>query len=134
VLLGVLFSGLSALSNPIAWAGFWGVQAVMLAIYTKLTWQRTRLFWMTEGGAHAAVVSAAMVLASLAGYTIPTLPFHWRVIFLANAGWTAASYFIARSVHRKEFEAWRQHMQPMSMWDMLRFRHIPHLQEGRRRG
>ena len=126
-LLGVLFVALDVLGNRMAWACFWAAQAVFLAVYTRLVWQRTRLFWMAEGGAHATVIAAALIPASLAGYTIRNLPSPWQLIFWINTAALPISHVIARYAHRAEFGRLKQHMQDMSLWDMLRFRHIPHL-------
>jgi hypothetical protein len=127
LMLGVLIVVLDALHSRIAWACYWAVQAVFLAIYTRLTWQRTRLFWMAEGGAHAAIVSAVFVPVSLAGYTVGTLPSPWMAVLWVNVAVLAASHLIARFVHREQWRDWKRHMDSLSLWDMLRFRHIPYL-------
>ena len=74
VLLGVLLAALNILKSPIAWTAFWSAQAILLVIYTRLTWKRTGLMWMTLGGAHAALVALLLIPASLAGYTLGNVP------------------------------------------------------------
>ena len=126
-LLGVFVAVLSAWKSPIAWASLWAVQTILLAIYTKLTWQRTGMFWMTAGGAGATLGAAALVPASLAGYLVGTLPAPWRLIFWINGAVLVLTHALSWLLERDRYRRWKQHMQPMSLRDMLLFRHIPRL-------
>jgi hypothetical protein len=124
VLLGVLLAALSILKNPIAWAVFWMVQTILLATYTRLTWKRTGLLWMTIGGAHATLIALLLGLASLAGYTISAVP---PLLIALNLIALSVFYILARTLHRDHFRQWRRHMDGMTLVDMMRFRHIPYL-------
>jgi hypothetical protein len=127
LLLAVLLFLLERLESRVAWTAYWAWQAIFLAIFAKLTWQRTGMFWIALMGADAALFSAALVPASLAGYTIATLPSPWMTIMWVNVGALAALHTIGTFVHRKEFERWKRHEELVSLWDSLRFRHIPYL-------
>ena len=126
-LLGGLFAVMSAWNSPIVWASFWAVQTVMLAIYTKLTWQRTGMFWMTAGGAGATLTAAALVPASLAGYLLAKLPAPWMLILGINAAVLVLTQALSWLLEKDRYRQWKQHMEPMSWRDMFLFRHIPHL-------
>jgi hypothetical protein len=82
---------------------------------------------MTAGGAYGALLSAASVIASLAGYTIRNPPGEWTLLWLTLP--IPILLTVARIVHRDEWQQWKQHMSGMSLRDMLRFRHIPDLQQ-----
>jgi hypothetical protein len=124
VLIGVLLAALSILKSPVAWAVFWTVQTILLAIYTHLTWKRTGLLWMTIGGAHATVIALLLIPASLAGYTISAVP---PLLIALNLIGLSVFYILARTLHRDHFQQWRRHMDSMTLVDMMRFRHIPYL-------
>jgi len=124
VLLGVLLAALSILKNPIAWAVFWMVQTILLATYTRLTWKRTGLLWMTVGGAHATLIALLLIPASLAGYTISAVP---PLLIALNLIGLSVFYILARILHRDHFLQWHRHMDGMTLVDMMRFRHTPHL-------
>lgn len=126
-LFGVLFFVLNAWNSPIAWASFWAVQTVMLAIYTKLTWRRTGMFWMTAGGADATLAAAALVVASLAGYSLGKLAAPWMLFFGINGAVLVLTHALSWLLERDRYRQWKQYMEPMSLRDMLLFRHIPHL-------
>ena len=127
LLLGVLFFLLDWLNSPVVWAIFWAFQAIELTLYARLTWQRTRMVWMTIGGAHAALVSAALVPASLAGYTLNHLPSPWNVVFWVNALTVPLLLGIAWMVDREKFKQCKEYQRNTTLLDMLRFRHIPNL-------
>ncbi len=124
VLLGVVLAALNILKSPIAWTAFWSAQAILLVTYTRLTWRRTGLVWMTVGGAHAALIALLLIPASLAGYTLGNVP---PLLIALNLVALLAYYLLAMTVHRDQFRQWRRHMQSVTLWDMLRFRHIPYL-------
>jgi multisubunit Na+/H+ antiporter MnhG subunit len=79
---------------------------------------------MTIQGAHGALIALLLIPASLAGYTLRNVPAVW---IAANLVALVASYFLARTIHRDQFRRWRRHMDGMTLFDMLRFRHIPYL-------
>ena len=127
LLLGIVYVVLDRLGSPIAWASSWAVEAIFLTIYTRLTWQRTGLLWMTLSGAHATLMATALVPASLLGFTLGNLPSPWKAIFWVNALAIPVWLLIARLVYRDQWRLWKHHMEPMSLRDMFMFRHIPHL-------
>jgi hypothetical protein len=129
-LIGGLFAVMSAWNSPIAWASCWAVQAILLAMYTKLTWQRTGMFWMTVGGADATLAAAALAAAPLAGYPVGNMrdmPASWMLIFGINTAVLALTHALSWLLERDRYRRWKQYMEPMSLRDMLLFRHIPHL-------
>jgi hypothetical protein len=126
VVLGLVLSVLLSMNNPMAWAIFWAVQAILLTTYASLTWQRTRLFWVTLGGAHGALVSAAMVPASMLGFDLRSPLGLGAAIFYANALCMPVWVLTARIAHREQFGHWKQHMDHMGLRDLLMFRHIPY--------
>jgi hypothetical protein len=127
ILFGVVWSALWFWDNPAAWAIHWTFQTIELAIYTILTWRRTGLLWAVIGGAHVAFISAACLGASLAGFTMRRLPPTWLSVFLVNCGVVVLLEFWSRRTHARQYEHWKRHMEPMSLGDLLMFRHIPHL-------
>jgi hypothetical protein len=129
-LLGVLIAVMSVWNSSIAWASFCAIQTILLAIYTKLTWQRTGMFWMTVGGADATLTAAALMLASLAGYPVGNMrnmPASWMLILGINAAVLILTQALSGLLERDRYRRWKQHMEPVSLRDMLLFRHIPHL-------
>jgi len=125
----VLFVALDALRMPSAWALFWTIQALFLMIYTILTWQRTRMIWMTVVGAYGALISVAFMLLSVAGYGVRDVVSSWPIAFWGNAAAIIVMQLIAKCLDRDRYRRWKQHTQPMTVLDLLRFRHIPNLRE-----
>jgi hypothetical protein len=124
-LLGIVFFALDLLNNPIAWAAYWAAQAIFLLVFTRVVWERTRLLLITASGADAALVSAALVPASLAGYTLRNLPSPWMTIFWVDAAALVLLHCLSWLVYREEFRRWKAHIEPLSLRDLLMFRHIP---------
>ena len=127
LLLGVTFAVLDRLNSPIAWASYWALQALLLGVTAKLTWQRSRLFWLTATGAYAAVVSLIWVPVSLAGFTIGNLTYPWNVVFWVSALMCPLLLLISRIAHGDQLRAWEEQHPDPTLRDMLMFRHIPDL-------
>ena len=49
------------------------------------------------------------------------------------AGWLAipVTLYVDMFLHPAKWAAWKDHMNGISLWDMLRFRHIPDLRSWR---
>lgn len=125
-LLAVLYVVLDKVDNSLAWAAFWAIATALLTIYTAVVWRRTRLLLFAVAGGDAALTSAALCLASVAGYTLRNLPSRWMMIFWINGGVLVLAQLLSQYVlYRAQCRRWREHMEPLSLGDMLLFRHIP---------
>lgn len=127
LVLSIVIAWLDWLNSPIVWALFWAVAAIQLAIFARLTWQRTRMVWTAVSGVHASLVACALVPASLAGYTLHNLPSPWNVVFWINVFAVPALLVISWTLDRGKHRQWKEFQRHKSLLEMLRFRHIPNL-------
>jgi hypothetical protein len=132
LMMGIIVVVLETIGSSVLWTVFWAAQTILVATAALLTWRRTRLFWMTIGMTHGAVILAIHMAAHAAGYTIHTFVAEWRALFLANTAMMPVYVILARWREPDGWKRWEQHAEGMSVLDMLRFRHIPQLRSNSR--
>ena len=109
------------------WTLFWGMQAIAVSRAAQLTWQRTGLWWMSVEMAHGAIFCAALVIVHAFGYTLLALPYPWQLLFFGNAVMIAVMQFVCSREDRDKWRRWGAHMENVSLFDIIRLRHIPNL-------
>lgn len=106
---------------------WWGAIAVNLAWAAALTRERTGLFFSSLAMALGSAMAIMAVALFAAGYDLFTFPMPWAAFFWSGTVVVPTTLHVDMLLHPAKWEAWKRHMEGMSVWDMLRFRHIPYL-------
>jgi len=126
--MGICTVALNSAGSPVLWACFWCWHACMLAIYAVITWRRTGLLCVALAGAYGSMWFVAwIVVSAVAGYTPQTLPGQYQLFYGIAAAVIPVLYGFGCWKYREQFRIWKAPMGGMTVWDLLRFRHIPHL-------
>jgi hypothetical protein len=108
----------------------WGVIAVQLACAAALTRERMGLFFSSLAMALGSAWAIMVVALYAAGYDMFTFPMPWAAFYWLGAIVIPATLHVDMLLHPTKWEAWKQHMKGLGLWDLLRFRHIPDLRTG----
>ena len=106
---------------------WWGLAAVQLAWASALVRERTGLLFSSLAMALGSVFAIAMVAAAATGYDLFTLPMPWLALLWSGVFVVPILLYVDKLVEPTKWEAWKAHQESMSLWDLLRFRHIPSL-------
>lgn len=119
------------LPQPIGAVVFWGATAIQLGIGARVCWRRTGLPFASAAMANGAMLAACLVILAFMGQPFPNLaPASW-VLFGSGALMGPIFLWIESRVHQTKWAEWRRHMENKGVWDVLMFRHLPHLRDGR---
>lgn len=128
LLLAIVFAAVFH-AGAVATAFLCGVIALQLTVGAVVVWRRTALPF-------AALANLSGAVAMVAGAVL-----FGRGDDIFSASWPAAVFYagallgpllllIESRVHRAEWVAWREHMEPMSVVDVITGRHVPRLRHG----
>ncbi len=132
---GLILGGLISLSIFVglsgAFAVFWGLIVLQNVIGAVIAWRRTRLPYWTAGLVIAAAGAGTFAMFAARGWRFPFVPLGWNVV----VGTLLAAMFFCmwaeKRVHPRDWAEFKAFMKKKSAWDMVLFRHIPVLREGK---
>ncbi len=129
--LGLGFSMAYFWSGPEAYAVIWGLILVQNAVGAVVAWRRTGLLLWTTALVIGAVTSALLLALSARGWRIPFMPLAWNVVVAGLIGSALLCMWGEKRRHPREWAEFKAFMKKKSAWDMLLFRHVPVLREGK---
>ena len=131
LMLGIAFPLLTAVApQPGGSILMWGAIAIQLAWGAVLTQARMGLFFSSLAMALGSALSIMVVALYATGYDLFTFPMPWAAYYWLGVIVVAITLHLDMFLHPAKREAWRRHMEKVSVWDMLRGRHIPDLRSG----
>src|SRR5262245_19483405 len=115
--------------RPAAWALYWLANGMLLAWQIVVMRRRGASALMCAGPAIAVAASVALVRASLAGYSIISLPRPWTTVLWLTFVVMLAVQGLAWWRYRDVYRTWREFAarEKLSMVDMLTLRKFPDL-------
>ena len=112
----------------------WGAIAVQLSWAAALTRERTGLLFSSLAMALGSALAVMVVAVHAAGYDLFSIPMPWATVFWSGVVVAPITLHVDMFVNPAKWEAWKRHMEEISIWDMLRFRHIPDLRSSKMPG
>jgi heme A synthase len=118
--------------EPWGWTTVWVVLFLQALLGSWIVWRRLRLRYFASAGIALIMFNAAMALYSWRGYTPNMIVARepWPILALMLVAILLVPLSIAAEtlVDSPAWQAWRRRMdeQP-SIWEMLTFRHVPHV-------
>ena len=107
----------------------WALFAAQLTWAAVICWRRTGLLLSTVAMGEAAVLLACFAVLAAKGRVFPDIPAPvWVLVGISTVSGPVL-FAIESRVNRAKWQEWRHYMDRMSLWDLLRFRHIPHLRD-----
>ena len=109
----------------------WTALSVQAAFGLWIIWHRLRLPWLLAGSIAALLVFLVMIPISARGLNLATIAIELPLLAVV-AIWSAL-LFVPLSLGleslRKspEWQAWSAHAEHATLWDMITFRHVPHI-------
>ena len=109
----------------------WSAITIETAVLERIVWKRLRLPWFAAGGVAALIACAAMVPISTRGLDMFSmsrfLPAPLFVLWWIC--WLLVPLTLGIEALRgsREWRAWSEHMEHVTLRDMLALRHIPNL-------
>lgn len=108
----------------------WTLLSLQLAVGTWIAWRRLRLRWFSAGGMAALYAAVSMIDVSARGLTMKTmvieLPHSEIVAFWLAVACVPVSIGIESWRNAPAWRAFSARLETASLWDVLRFHHIPH--------
>lgn len=128
LILGIAFPLLTSVApQPGGSILMWGAIAVQLAWAAALTRERMDLVFSSSAMALGSALAVMVAALYAAGYDLFTFPMPWAAVYWVGVVVVPLTLYVDMFLHPAKWEAWKDHMEDMSIWDMLRFRHIPDL-------
>ena len=135
VLYGILI-GISSLvftqvvPQPLGSVILWGFLSAQLSWGALVCWRRTGLAFVTAALALGSAMSAGLLVLATTGRVIQNLlPESWVSL---GAGLVMVPLFllIESQVNRAKWKQWARYMESKNVWDIVTWRHIPHIRNG----
>ncbi len=111
----------------------WSALSAHAGLGLWITWHRLRLPWFLAGGVAALLASLTMIPLSARGLDLATILTELPLP-LAVAIWSAI-LFVPLAIglealrNSPEWKAWSARSERASLWEMITFQHVPHLEQ-----
>ena len=110
---------------------FWTILSIQAAVGLWITWRRLRLPWLLVGSIAWLAVSLIMIPISARGLNLVTivneLPLPAVAAIWLGVAWVPLSLGLESLRDSPEWRAWRARADRASLWEMITFRHVPHM-------
>jgi len=127
--LGLLF-GLSDRVPGLAIL-LWTVLSIQAAVGLWIIWRRLQLPWFLVGSIASLAVSLLMIPISARGLNLATivgvLPLPAVAAIWLGIAWVPLSLGLESLRDSPELRAWRARADQASLWEVITFRHVPHM-------
>jgi hypothetical protein len=92
-------------------------------------WRRTALPYATAAMAEGAMISALFAILGANGHVFPNIPAAYGVVVAIGLAAGPLLLWGESKKNPERWGAWKNHMERLTLWDILRGRHIPELRD-----
>jgi hypothetical protein len=134
LLLGVAIVAVSEVApQPVGWVVFCTVWAMAGTWSAVICWRRTGLPYATASMVEGAFTMALLAVLAATGRVLPGVapPIGWFIVHALSVVAGTLLLWVESKKNPERWRAWRDYVERVTLWDVLRGRHIPDLRSSR---